>query len=1178
MKKISRILMGVVFVAVLLSSLILTVPASAGAQSFSKAAEPSDQNGICAYGTVIYDFAVAQSNPNVIYACTSDNETLKSIDQGRTWAEVNISVVGQTVGVSLVAVAQDDANVVAFATNNPVAGVPGPSVYISFDGGTHFYNMGTPNNAAHGNSVLTINDIDISKTTTDLYGFTYRYLGVAGITSSDTDATATVGTAGFYYCQVVAGGIGSVWKEAVEDFTGGPAPAYTTTPPVADASNGYLDNDYSFFAVKFSPDFGNDNVAYLLSQNGSSVSGNGSVELHVASFNLPDNLGKWDSHCSSFQWYNGWGTTPYAYGGTLVCALSNYAQKGQIIFDPNYSGIAYSPYSRTAYCSVADGLGGGAFRITEDTTARPRIATCIGGPIWSIALSTAGDVFLAANQLNTTVYKFTAATVWGAVGYPDGSTLPIKQIGGGFGYQGGLSDSSVGGYSRTTIYFAGANVVAAKQGIAGAFSLSTDNAYTFNDISLVNTWTSEILDKAVKADGTQRYVVSVDESVTDSSTFVSVWYWDSTYWSRVFVRYNATEATKVATPSPLPVGAPGTYISGYQYIIRASPVSFSTVYLGDTSAAITANGEIYYTGTSGKQDWRPRQAPRSPTTLVDMEVVDDANLYVAVNLAGIGGCVCPLTHSDLSWNASDYIQVFGAATSIASIYLVDAQSVIAGSVLGDVAYTTTGGNTPGEWATIPVKVGSAGYTYATATSLATGSIIYAVEQSVGGGDSTVWAYAVGSSASAWAPAYTSHTFVGGLANCRDVFIYKTCLYVITTGNYTAPEGNGVELARAFVSDANLGFMLGLGVYNWGFKAVTYTDVFLGDGEVWWFAPNILKGSDDASMSTATLKYPQIWFINTDSDPKYTSQMKSWGDWKSPTMFNIIFTDGLAVTKPTLTSPVDKYIVQVNKETGKAYDVTLIWTSASWASTDILEVASDPAFTIIKLEIVGAASPFEIGPYGDEVVVGDGLNHGAVLHYQPGEIYYWRVIGDAFYSLPSDVRELDIQSAPIPVPVLYSPLNDAIVGTLTPSFSWSPMSGTMTADTDPTSGTTTTYTIEVGTDPAFGLFTFHSYHATNTAGFVMTDPLVDKTIYYWRVCPQVTPLTNWSSTFHFTVDLSKATTTTTVTSYSAPSNVVVPTNATNTTIDQTSPAYIWAIIIIGAVLVIAIIVLILRVRK
>jgi trimeric autotransporter adhesin len=110
-------------------------------------------------------------------------------------------------------------------------------------------------------------------------------------------------------------------------------------------------------------------------------------------------------------------------------------------------------------------------------------------------------------------------------------------------------------------------------------------------------------------------------------------------------------------------------------------------------------------------------------------------------------------------------------------------------------------------------------------------------------------------------------------------------------------------------------------------------------------------------------------------------------------------------------------------------------------------------------------------------------------------------------------------------------------------------------------------------------TFHEYHATNTTGFIMPDGvLANGTTYYWRICPQITPLTNWSATFHFNVDLSAGKTTVTATSYSAPATVAVPTNATNTTIEQTSPAYIWAIIIIGAILVIAIIVLILRVKK
>jgi hypothetical protein len=1066
MNKIIKKIWGAAIIVILLSSFFTAVPqASADAQDFSYATLPSDPTAITAPGVEVYDFAVAPTNINTIYAATSAN-ALKSTDGGRTWTKIRIGPAGTNVACNLVVIAPDDENIVAYVG-------PDMHVRISFDGGASFFDLGIPQNQA-GTAATRIFDIDVSKEFTDLYGYTYRYVGVAGV-----DGDTGSGHAAFYYYQFGTGAPFR-WYDAVDDS------------PMPD---GYVDNDACFFAVKFSPVFNIDNIVYLLSQDNS-----GRIELHVCSLNIES---KFDAYISGYLWYD-----QAATGGTYVINTPVApVTKGQIIFDPGYCGVYYEPYARNAYCSVAttSADNGGAFRISENLSAQPSIGATVGHTsIWSIGLNDDGSNFVAAAAASNTIYG------------SDG--LPIKRIG-------GVTTTT----DNMTIAWAGAHLLCAKAGDMGALSLSTDDGATFNDISLVNTTMDNICDHVIEQTaGIERYIVSNGASTVNGSTLTShtsVWYWDGTYWERIFVRTDVDN-----------------------YIIRVSPENFGIIYLGDTN-----NNIIYYSDTHGKADWRLRAAPIVGSNLVDMEVVNNTDLYVATNFAGTG-YVCPLTWTGLYWNASDYISVFGTGTTIASITLISDNEVLAGSQTGQVAYTATGGHTPGDWNLIsPLIAGTS--VYADATSCTSGSIIYAVSST---GSATVWTYVIGSDATDWEAIYTSG-LQGASVHSIDILIYGAgdaqCIYYLS-GNGTGATAN-VELARAFLSDA----MLSDPYYGVGWLAVQ--DVYEGGRY-----PNALKISIDASG----LPGNQVWFIDTHGANRWPYSMKGWGEIPDIYPQIVTYTDELAAILPDITSPIDGYIVQVNQETGIAYDVALVWSptedEVDYTLQYTLQVAADKDFNDIRLEITSALSPFVIGPHGADAA------NGATLFYQPGEIYYWRVRTTVPYlSVWSDVRELDIQAAPIPVPVLYSPLNDAVVNTLTPSFSWSPMSGT-----DNTSGITTIYTLQIGTDPDFGSPSIHEFAITNTTGFQMPDGYIaDGHTYYWRVCTDVAPHTNWSATFHFKVDLAAGTTTVIQTSTAVASTILVPSNATNTTIEQTTPTYLYAMFITCAVLVITIIILVLTTK-
>jgi len=1139
MKKLTKIFFGVVFVVVLLSSLIFSAPATAATQNFSFATRPSDATAICAIGTEMVDFAVAPTNQNTIYAATND-ETLKSTDQGRTWFEIHTGPAGGTVVEELVAVAPDDENIVIYANN--IGGIP--DVKISFNGGLNFYDLNTPTGIGGAVPATHIYDIDISCAYTDLWGATYRVIGAAGERGVGPNAA-------FYYIRVGTP-LASTWTEIITDWV--PGADYTAT-------------NTSFFACKFSPAYNIDNMVYLLGQNLAT-----DVQLHVACLNIPV-AGKMNSGIPGFPGYAPAGTPVVNPGPTQI---TNQVTKGQLIFNPGYCGVTDV---RGVFCSVATVVAadGGSFRLGENASFIPSWAPLQAATsIWSIGLNAAGNYLVSAASHSNVVYMSWIDATWG---WLTAANLPIKRIGVSMG---------VAGVDHMVIAMAmgksGSEVVlCSKRNYSGAFSLSINGGYTFNDISLVNTDMTTIHDQDIKPDGTERYVVSTGRSSTTAAgpgggvfagpgagdVFMSLFYYgpaedtSTYYWERVFIR-DFKHATQ-------------------NYIVRASPVDYGNVYLGDTTpGALAGNGNIWYDSTYGRNDWRPRVAPYIPTVLADIEVVNDTQLYVAVNYGG-NGYVCPLTFAARWWNASNYIQVFGGAQVASITYIRQADNLDSGMVLagsaaaggggGRVAYTSTGGLTPPSWAIIPPLVGgvATGNVYAEATSTTPGSVVYAVEDTAygpagGAPVPTVWGYFIGSGAAAWAaycPAALDTQATGSAGRSIDLLIAGSgtaqCLYYLCYGDIdsTATVTNRTVLYRAFIDDTILG---------WLGNATAF------DGRS--NPPDVLKASADASGILGN----QIWFTSVTTTQRYTAAMQSWGFWTGLYPQMIIYTDELAAVAPVLISPINGYIVQVNAETGQAYNAILNWSHAVHGFvlyTYRVQVALDANF-IPGTVVMNGIAPVTAPP----LIIGPNSPAGApwTYNYQPGEIYYWRVRCEGpMYSRWSNTFTLNIQAAPIPVPVLYAPANGGVVHTLTPAFSWSPMSGTAIP-----SGITTVYTFQLATDPTFNAATslIYTTTATDTTGVELPPGyLIDGDTYYWRVCTQIAPTTNWSATATFTVDLStEVTTTTTETSTAVPATIAVPSGSASHTDNVVNPSYIWAIIIIGAVLVVAILILIWRIRK
>jgi len=200
--------------------------------------------------------------------------------------------------------------------------------------------------------------------------------------------------------------------------------------------------------------------------------------------------------------------------------------------------------------------------------------------------------------------------------------------------------------------------------------------------------------------------------------------------------------------------------------------------------------------------------------------------------------------------------------------------------------------------------------------------------------------------------------------------------------------------------------------------------------------------------------------------------------------------------------------------GNQVSVTLSCADVG-ADTYELQVSSDSAFT----------SPMTTTTSDTSATV-SGL--------EPGVTYYWRMRAtEPVTGSWSDTLSFITVATPGTVaPELMSPSAGADGVSSTPAFSWSSVAGA------------TSYQIQVATDSSFSSKVIDE---TTSATAYQSGDEFDNGTYYWKVKAE----TDWSATGVFTVG-------------------AVPGAGT--------PAWVWVVIVIGALLVIAVLVLIVRTRR
>jgi hypothetical protein len=237
------------------------------------------------------------------------------------------------------------------------------------------------------------------------------------------------------------------------------------------------------------------------------------------------------------------------------------------------------------------------------------------------------------------------------------------------------------------------------------------------------------------------------------------------------------------------------------------------------------------------------------------------------------------------------------------------------------------------------------------------------------------------------------------------------------------------------------------------------------GERYNLGPNVMKISDG----------PKIWAIDSASPA-----LEYYGD-------------PIATAGPTLHSPADGADVKLNSITGKAQNVAFSVErySSKYIEEMRLQIATDPDFEgiVYSAQFAGIDMDQVIWTVGPTASAIGGV--GAQIDYNPGDTYYWRVrvegattgdYADTIISTWSDVRSFTVEG--IDSFAVSGPARGATGVGMTPTLLWSDYPGAIG------------YEVMVAEDPTFAIIEFS--HSTENTFYQIAEELAYATTYYWRV--------------------------------------------------------------------------------
>jgi hypothetical protein len=452
---------------------------------------------------------------------------------------------------------------------------------------------------------------------------------------------------------------------------------------------------------------------------------------------------------------------------------------------------------------------------------------------------------------------------------------------------------------------------------------------------------------------------------------------------------------------------------------------------------------------------------------------------------------------------------------VATMLSLGENNLILGGNAGHVSYTTDGASS---WVKIGPSITAGANLQVTATGLESGEYIFAT----GSGNSAVYRWKIGSMG------WTNMNAHANYASSYGIALNSGALYVL--------QSDGVDSAIDRTLSPTIPEPIPGGA-AWSTLPAT--------GYAFNSTPSALK------ISTGSVK---LWAVKTAGAPP------------APAAYQ--YEDTLVDTAPALVGPEDGTLIQVNSITGLANSVAFTWKRVSLATNYKLYIALDKSF----LESV--YSPTVMG--GGKPTVSAIVNP-ADATLVPGTTYYWRVKVNndgPIESKKSETRSFTVQPGSAAVPTVGSPANGSTIKSTQPAFSWNPVSQA------------TTYEFQLASSTNFAIPLYSLKLAVT--GIRPDVTLEQGMTYFWRVRAIEPVKGDWSTIANFAVAEAEAAPPPPVKVEQVPApiiNIPAAPPAQEIIIPEApqppapiAPGYIWAIIIIGAVLVIAVIVLIVRTRR
>jgi hypothetical protein len=871
----------------------------------------------------------------------------------------------------------------------------------------------------------------------------------------------------------------------------------------------------NFRAIKFSKQFGSDFTLAAVSEEVGAVAGAGVMRLHMLSMASH----KWDDQLPLAGY-------PITVDDGTEAAASFAVQSAGLDMGPDFMGIEEETIITFIGASIlVDGAteDGGIYRIDETGTVTVIRTTAINSITFDGTTLVAGayDTNNVWRTLDVTVNQPTAA-----------SARTLKRI----GIDGVGNDMVI-------VAFAGDTLFGAKSADASALSKSTDYGNTWNDFTLMDSSNTVIDDIMFSPDGSTWYMSAND--------------WDGVATGEASVyRISATGTARVLCVDMSLATVPG---AGPMFMLRGIPDDPDVVYAGDKSGTgVGGSVDIYVTADGGLTRWS-RKTTYPGAIISDMCVESTTVVYGAT-----GVLIFKSTNSGSLWNSGVDTAVSGGVFNL--ICLGDGKLIAAG---GGVVFSTDGGAT---WTPTLFTAEMGTTLYVAATGLSPTDYIFAASSASAnvyrapavffGEFKTMNVPAIPTPAGGIADPGAVNTgiaYVDGIlyvmqsyedGDVADKLGPATpdpaswdATYIIHTMSPTAPVHTQNMWGTRYPTDYNA-------AYNLALQSMTTT-----------------PGSAMKVVSTGT-SY-KLFGIDTGGQMALDLTVPPDGVYDlwlpSPAVYYFEDIVSPPAAAPVLIGPADGTLYDIVSEMlADAEQVVFTWTRANPQITGYtLWVALDANFTeLFFTAAIGSTTPSDTVT----AIYGRGT-------FNPGLTYYWKVNANTpFNGGFSETRSFTVAPSAAIVPTIGSPINGAMDVSETPAFSWSAVSGT------------TMYEFQLSEGTAFAVPMVSEQVATTA--IVPNVTLTAGKTYFWRVRALEPVESDWSSIGSFTVAVpaEPAPPPITVTT-TPPPQITVTTPAPPPALTYTppveekiAPAYIWAIIIIGAVLVIAVIVLIVRTRR